>query len=685
MPGTTSPRARRAAALLLLLSPYAPAAPAQAPGGAARSPAPADDRWTPALSMRYRAVQGTALSPDGDLVAYVVREPVMEGETSEFRSQIWVASADGRRNTQFTRGEESANSPAFSPDGRFLAFTTARSGKNQVWILPLDGGEAEQVTDAESGVASYRWSPDGRHIAYTMPDPKTEEEKAAEKEKRDVIVVDADFKHNHLYVVPARAAAGGKREARRLTRGEFHVTSFDWAPDGRAIAFAHQPDPRLDTAQRAGDLSVVRLDDGKVSPLATGEGVEGDPLYSPDGRWIAFTSTGSRPEPVGLRDVYLIPAAGGPPRKLADTPDRDAGLLGWSHDGRTVYVVEALRTARHVLALPTDGGAPRAVTTGDGVAGSVALNRGATRLAFTFETTDTPPDVYVATPGRPGMTRVTDLHAGVPRPPMGRTEPIRWTSADGLEIEGLLTYPVGYRPGRRVPLILNVHGGPAGVFSRSFTGAPAIYMLQYFAQEGFAILRPNPRGSAGYGKEFRFANVKDWGFGDFDDLMTGVDRVIEMGVAHPDSLLLMGWSYGGYMTAFAVTRTARFKAASMGAGLSDLISMVTTTDIGAYLAAHMGGPFWEDYATYEKHSAIFRIAEVTTPTQVIHGAEDLRVPLTQGQEFYRALRWRDVPTEMIVLPRTPHGPREPRLLMEVSPRILAWFRKHLGLPEVAAR
>ena len=299
-------------------------------------------------------------------------------------------------------------------------------------------------------------------------------------------------------------------------------------------------------------------------------------------------------------------------------------------------------------------------------------------MAFTYQNTHTPADVYVANVGRMDLRRVTNVHADVPRPRQGRTELLTWESFDGRRIEGLLTYPVDYEEGRRYPLMLNVHGGPGGVYTQAFTGNPSIYMIQYFAQEGYAVLRPNPRGSAGYGKEFRYANVQDWGYGDYEDLMSGVDHVIDMGVAHADSLLLMGWSYGGYMTSFAVTRTDRFKAASMGAGLPNLISMVMTTDIPDYLAGHMGGEFWDDYETYEKHSAMYRIANVTTPTQVIHGENDDRVPLRQGQEFYVALKRRGISTEMIILPRTPHGPREPKLLMGVSEHILKWFETHLG-------
>jgi dipeptidyl aminopeptidase/acylaminoacyl peptidase len=201
-------------------------------------------------------------------------------------------------------------------------------------------------------------------------------------------------------------------------------------------------------------------------------------------------------------------------------------------------------------------------------------------------------------------------------------------------------------------------------------------MTQYFAEKGYVLLRPNPRGSTGYGKEFRYANVKDWGYGDYQDLVTGVDDLIKKGIADKDRQFVMGWSYGGYMTSWVVTQTDRFKAASMGAGLPNLISMSTTTDISNYLVAHMGGKnFWEDYEEYEKHSAIYQFKNVVTPTQVIHGANDLRVPFTQGQEYYEALKMKGVPTEMVVYPRTPHGPTEPKFLMDVSPRILTWFEK----------
>ena len=666
-----------AAFLLLAL------APAAATTQEAQAPV-----WTPELSMRFDAVNATAISPDGSLVAFVVREAVMDENTSEYRSHVWVAAADGSWSRQFTQGDESASNPSFSPDGTYLLFTSSRGGEDaddQVWALPIAGGEAVQITDAPEGVGSYAVSPDGSHLAYTMQNPESEAWAAAKKEKRDVIVADTDFRYTHLWLGPFQGAEK-QAHAHRMTDGDFTVTGFDWDPEGRNVVFAHQPDPRINTGLLAGDLSIVDAlehgPDGEhnfpLRALVTGAGVEGSPHFSPDGRWVAFESTGDQPERVGLGDLYVVSAEGGEPRKLHETHDRSGGLAGWTADGSALLLVEAMGTTRHLRVLPVDGAAPRTVSSGSGVVGSVTIAEGTDRVAFTWQTSDDPVDVWVSPAGSWQPRQITDLHADVAMPAMGRTELLTWRSQDGrFDIEGLLTYPVGYREGQRVPLILNVHGGPAGVFSQSFTGAPSIYMIQTFAQQGYAVLRPNPRGSTGYGREFRYANVRDWGYGDMDDLMAGVDHVIDMGVADPDRLLLMGWSYGGYMTSFAVTRTDRFKAASMGAGLPNLISMVTTTDIQDYLAAHLDVEFWEDYEAYERHSAMYRIANVTTPTQVIHGENDLRVPFTQGQEFYRALQRRGVDTEMLILPRTPHGPQEPKLLMEVTPRILAWFEKYV--------
>ena len=647
------------------------------------------DEWTAEKIMEYKTVTDTEISEDGKFIAYVVRVPIMDGEKSEYNSQIWVAATDGSFNVQYTRGEKSSSSPKFSQDSKKLAFLSNRNDKNQIFLMRIMGGEAEQITDTKKGVSNFEWSPDGMRIAYTSVDPDTEKEEKQKKEKIDVILVDKNYKYAHIYITEV-GEMDRKRKVKQLTSGTFHVNSFTWSPDSKLIAFSFAPNPTINDSGIDTDISLIPSDSGKITPLVKRPGVDIDPSFSPDGKWIAFESHGGKPERVGLTDIYKIPVGGGDIVALVQTPDRNANIVSWDKSGSYIFIAEPRKTSSVLMAIPADkninplkgdqitlseSGLP-ILTSLDGTSVGFSISKTSGTMSYIYEDPDNPEEVFVSEINRTGLKKISSVNSEFNPPKLGRTELIRWKSADGLEIEGLLTYPVDYQQGKKYPVVLQIHGGPAGVFTKYYTGSPSIYMTQLFAQHGYLILRPNPRGSAGYGKEFRYSNILDWGFGDYQDLMTGVDHVINMGIADAERQYVMGWSYGGYMTSWVVTQTDRFKAASMGAGLPNLISMTTTTDIPDYLVAHLGGKeFWEDYEEYEKHSAIYHIANVTTPTQVIHGAEDLRVPFTQGQEFYNALKRKGVETEMIVYPRTPHGPTEPKFLMDVSPRILAWFEK----------
>ena len=627
--------------------------------------------WTPELSIKVKSISDLNFS-NNNQIAMVVREALIDGKKSEYLSQIWVSHSDNSEPTKFTHYEKSSTHPRFSPDGKFLAFLSSRSEKQQIWVMRTNGGEAWQFTFEKQGAGSFKWSPDGNKIAFLMKNPKTEKEEKDEKEKRDVILVDKNFKYSHLYLKTFTTKVDTNK-ANRITKGEFDITSFNWNPNGRNIVFAQSLEPTFNSRFISGDISLVNVKSKTVRKLITWGGNDRNPIFTPDGKSILFTSDGEKNEPIGFSDVYKVSSNGGKPKKLAETPNRSTNIIKCSSNSNYVYVSEANRTKSEIYKISLNKKEIRPILNLDGRVSSPNISNDSETIAFVKQELNKPSEVYLSELSNISPKQISNFNSNLEFPKFAKTELLQWSSKDGLEIEGLLTYPAKYNKRKKYPLALIIHGGPAGVFSQSFTGNPSIYMIQYFASKGYAVLRANPRGSTGYGKDFRFANFKDWGFGDYEDIMSGVDKVIDMGLADPERLAVMGWSYGGYMTSFVVTRTNRFKAASMGAGLPNLVSMTTTTDIPDYLVAHMGAEFWEDYETYEKHSAIYRINNVKTPTQVIHGSNDLRVPFTQGQEFYVALKRKGVSTEMVVYPRTPHGPREPKLLMDVSPRILAWL------------
>jgi dipeptidyl aminopeptidase/acylaminoacyl peptidase len=642
----------------------------------AQTPAPA--AWTPEAQMKVKAVGTPRVSPDGRRVAYTVVDAAMTADRSEMVTQIHLATADGRDSFQLTFGDKSSTNPKWSPDGNWIAFTSNRKdNRNNLYLLRVGGGEAEPLTDVKGAVGDFEWSPDGRWIAYAMTDPKTDEEEKNDKARNDFRWVDENVKMARLYVVPVQRGADGKREPRKLTAENYTVTGFDWSPDGSRIVFSHTKTPSANDWTTS-DVSVVELAGGRVSVFAATPAAEFSPLFSPDGKSIALVVSDNPPRWAQSGVIQIFPAAGGQSKSLAASYDGQPGLAGWSADGRRIYFSEAKGTGTQIYAVDVAANRVEEIKTTPAVYSAISLNRSGTTFGFVRQTPDTPPEAFVAAVSTFAPVQVSRANADLKMAPLGRTEVVRWKSTDGKEIEGLLTYPAGYQTGQRVPLILNVHGGPAGVFQQTFIGGRGVYPLATFAARGYAILRPNPRGSSGYGTEFRRANIRDWGGADYQDLMTGVDKVIEMGVADPERLGVMGWSYGGFMTSWIVTQTRRFKAASAGAPVTNLMSFTGTADIPGFIPDYFGGQFWEAAELYQKHSPMFNVKGVTTPTMIQHGDADVRVPISQGYEFYNALRAQGVPTRMLVLPRQPHGPTEPRMQLAAMQANLDWFEKYLG-------
>ena len=639
-------------------------------GSAAAQPPAA---WTPEFAMQFQAVSTVVPSPDGKLVAWVQTRNVIESERSEQLPHVFLGRADGTRRIQLTRGEKGASNPAFSPDGQFVYFTSDRFGKTNIFRIPVDGGEAEAVSEFKGELGSYKVSPDGKWVAFAGAEPLADEEQS-KKEKRDFRIIDEYPADHALYLVPAEPGLDGKRAQKKLAGGKLHIINFDWSPDSRHIAFDHQPTPLADDWTLS-DISEVDVATGQVKPLAATPAAERNPYYSANGHYLAFERSATRPGWLNETRIAILNLQRTEVRDLAATYDEAPTLLGWTGDSSSILYIEARHTRNALHALPLDG--PEQVVYGPGKGvlspGGTRLNASGTYAGFAMESPEEAPEAFVMALGAGSPTRVSRANLDVPKLPLAKTDVVRWKSRDGLEIEGLLTYPLEYQKGKKYPLILNIHGGPAGVFTETFIGKSGLYPIATFAGRGYAVLRPNPRGSTGYGKKFRFANAGDWGGKDYEVDQAGVDKLIEMGLADPDRLAVMGWSYGGFMTSWTITQTHRFKAAAVGAGVTNLWSFTGTADVPGFIPDYFGGEPWEQFEAFRKHSPVAHVNNVNTPTLILHGEADQRVPISQGYEYYNALKRRGITTKMVVYPRTPDGPREPKFVLDIMHRHLDWL------------
>ena len=434
----------------------------------------APDAWTPEMQIKVRAVATPRVSPDGKRVVYTVSDAVTTADRSEYVSQIWMSSPDGKESMRLTYADKSSTNPKWSPDGNWIAFTSNRKdNKNNLYLLRVSGGESEALTDVKSGVGDFERSPDGRWIAFTMADPKTEEEEKNDKAKNDFRWVDENVKMSRLYVLPVQRDASGKREPRKLTAEGYTVNEFDWSPDGSRIAFSHAKTP-VANDWTTSDVSVVEVASGKVSVFANTAAAELGPLFSPDGKSIAMLVSDVPPRWAQSGLIQIFPASGGQPKALSASYDGQPTVAGWSSDGRRLYFSEAKGTGTQIYAIDVAANRIDEIKVTPAVYNGITLNRTGTMFGFVRQTADSPPEAFVASVSDFTPTQASRANADTRMPPLGRTEVVRWKSSDGKVVEGLLTYPVGYQSGKKVPLILNIHGGPAGVLHQSFIGGRGV-------------------------------------------------------------------------------------------------------------------------------------------------------------------------------------------------------------------
>jgi dipeptidyl aminopeptidase/acylaminoacyl peptidase len=638
--------------------------------------------WTVDDGLSAALVVGAEVSPDGSEVAYTVMRAQLADDRNEWTSEVFVAGAGGSDRRRIGEGLSGVNSPSWSPDGTSIAFLAPveegdLAGTQQVYSSPSDAGAVATLTALPTGVMGFEWAPQGDRIALLVADV-TEPEPGPGGPGDDAQVVDVDPLRLNLWTLEATAGAAPAR----LTDGEYRIEGFAWSPDGASLAFTHS-----DAASPDGwheDISIVDVATGGISPVADSKAAEMNPLFSPDGKTLAFIRGETPTTDFSAWRVELVPVPGtegGVTKTLAATPNELPMVFAWSADAKSILFEEAVGTGHAIGALPVTGAAPVMYGSGEADLTGASLSDDGSTLGFSMQGFATPQEAYVAplpTDGTLSPVRVSSENDDIAKMPVPKMEVVSWKSSDGITVEGILSYPMEYEAGVRYPMVLSVHGGPAEKFSESYFGQPDVYPYTVWAEKGYAVLRANPRGSGGYGGTFRAANVADWGGGPYGDLMSGVGKVIEMGVADPDRLAVVGWSYGGYMTANITTRTNRFKVAVVGAGPVNLVSQAGTSDLPEMVPAFMAAYPWENPGLYRDQSPVFSAGKVKTPTLILHGTDDTRVPYSQGQEWYAALRAQEVECQLIGYPRSGHIVREPHLMKDLQLRVLEWVDSHVS-------
>jgi dipeptidyl aminopeptidase/acylaminoacyl peptidase len=612
---------------------------------------------SPETFLELRSVEDPQFSPEGTRVAFVVTDP----QTGEKRTRhIWLYDKPSNKARQLTYSEKNETSPRWSPDGKQLAFLSNRGEQQQVYTLRMGGGEATAVTKGKAGVEAFEWSPDGQSIAFLSANPKTETEEKREKDKDDARVVDRDDKYARLHVLDL-----AKGEERALTDSTWKVAELHWSPNGQSIVIKATDRPASD--RMTDRIYLVNVKDGHKQELSAPRGPFRGLRFALDGRVVSFV--GSRDDGPEPHDLQLISAQGGVARNLTGA-SLDRAILDY-HFAKGGWIVAVYADGFHRKFVGYTDQGERKDMTGELPVNPHQFSVSPTgEIAFVGETATSMAELWLRD-SKGVAQQVSHVNDAWKDYGLVAPEFYKYKSFDGTEIEAGLLKPASYDGKTKLPLVVQVHGGPTGNW-----GDWVNEWGQLLVAAGFAVFCPNVRGSIGYGQKFVEMNRADWGGGDFKDVMAGVDDLVAKGIADPERLGIGGWSYGGYMSEWAVTQTARFKAAVSGAGMADLISEFGTEKNPAYDEWFWGVPY-EKPEGFLNSSPFLYVRNAKTPTLILQGEADPIDPMGQSQELYRGLKRYGVEAEFVLYPREPHGFQEAKHRVDVQKRMLAWFEKYV--------
>jgi dipeptidyl aminopeptidase/acylaminoacyl peptidase len=629
---------------------------------------------------RLRDVGDPRLSPDGAWIAYTVT--TIDSTKDRSDSDVWMVSWDGQRRVRLTSSPEGESNPRWSPDNRYLSFVSSRFGSKggQLWLLDRSGGEAVRLTEFKGGVDAYAWSPDATHLVVVSRDPDSAEVRGDSAAPPKPIVIDRykfkqdgsgylERRRTHLYVVNVATKA-----VTQVTTGDYDDGQPAWSPDGTRLAFVSSRGTDPDRENNS-DVFVVEARARAVPQrLTSWPGPDDSPVWSPDGRSIAYLQGSEPPLYAYNQDVLaVVAAAGGTPRLLTSALDRDVSAPRWTPDGRALLVQLTDDRAQHLARVTLADGRVERLVDGRRVVTGFDVNS-AGRAVMRMASATRPNELFAldGTEPRP-VTAVNDSIVRTWR--LGTTEDVSFRNKDGLTVGAILVKPADFTAGRKYPLLLRIHGGPNGQDQHAFS-----FERELFASRGYLVLAVNYRGSSGRGQAWKKAIFADWGNKEVQDLLAGVDHVIGMGIADPDRLGIGGWSYGGILTNYTIATTTRFRAGTSGAGSSLQASMYGSDQYIFQYEQELGLP-WKNPKAWEKVSYPFWHADrIRTPTLFLGGEKDFNVPIAGSEQMYQALKSLGVETQLIVYPGQFHGITRPSFVRDRYARYLEWYDRFLRVP-----